>query len=75
MKKIIDEQIKEAQSFCITILRENNALFTRARKLQDKLGLGGLWRGSETTLKDIIEALQYEERNIIEVLQRREEKK
>lgn len=57
-----DEQI-EAERVVVACYNMNKGMYDRARALQSALGLGGLWRGTDSTLAEIITALQNERKS------------
>lgn len=52
------QQSEQAVKFIVDTMSNDKDLYNRAVALQKELGLGGLWVGTHTTLKAIIEALQ-----------------
>ena len=58
-----DKAVKAAEDLCTETYNKDYCLFDRARDLQVKLGLGGLWKGAELALAEIIKALQAENVN------------
>lgn len=58
---VTDEEREEAQLFCAKIYKEDKELLKRAYELQSKLALGGLWKGTDNALAEIIKAFQKEQ--------------
>jgi hypothetical protein len=52
------EQQQKAHEKVIDVFLNDKDLYNRARALQNEIGLGGLWKGTDTTLLVIIEALE-----------------
>lgn len=49
---------KEAEDFVYKIYKENRETYEEALKLITKLGLGGLWQGTNLALQEVIKTIQ-----------------
>lgn len=61
MKTILDateQENQEAKDFLFKLYKENRELWEKANELQDKLGLGGFWKGAFLAHAEIAKALK-----------------
>lgn len=61
-----EKAVQAARDLNMKIYLADRALFDRARDLQTKLGLSGLWKVGDLALANIIKALQAEVENVKE---------